>query len=214
VVTAVFPRTGGVYYPSYDDDYDDNDNSNLHPSSTPKPSSTPEASTPPSTQPENTDPFVDVTEADWFYADVQYVFENGLMVGVSESRFAPQTPVTRAMFITTLARFAGVDTSGGETWYAQAVEWAVAQGISDGSSLDTDITREQLITMLWRLAGSPAVSGTLSFADADGVSDYAQTALLWAVEQGIINGYEDGTLRPKAPATRAVVAAIVRRFAA
>jgi hypothetical protein len=145
---------------------------------------------------------------------VSYVYYEDLMVGVSEDRFAPQSYVTRAMFITTLARFAGVDTSGGETWYSQAVEWAGSAGISDGSSPDANITREQLVTMLWRFAGGEAVvSDTLRFADADGVSGYAQTAISWAVQQGILNGYEDGTIRPKAFATRAVVAAIMRRFA-
>jgi hypothetical protein len=92
------------------------------------------------------------------------------------------------------------------------MNWAVEQGITDGTDPDVGITREQLVTMLYRYVGSPAVSGSLSdYSDADSVSSYAADAMAWAVENGILNGI-NGSLAPQATATRAQVAAIFQRL--
>lgn len=124
--------------------------------------------------------------------------------------FSPDAAMTRGMLMTVLARFAGADTTGGETWYAKSVEWAVENGISDGSNPNGDITREQLVVMFWRYYGSPTAAGTLTgFTDAGQVSGYAQEAILWAVENGVVNGFGDGRIDPKGQATRAQVAQIL-----
>lgn len=97
--------------------------------------------------------FGDVTASDWYYEAVEYVCAKGLMDGVAEGSFAPNGTLTRAMVWTILARASGVDTDGGASWYAKAQEWAAAKGISDGENPDAAITREEFVTMLWRLAG-------------------------------------------------------------
>ena len=121
--------------------------------------------------------------------------------------------MTRAMLMTVLARFDGHDTSGGAIWYEKGMEWAKANGVSDGSDPNGSITREQLAAMLWRYAGSPAVGGSLTgFSDAGSVSSYATDAMRWAVSTGIIGGMGSGTLAPQGNATRAQVATILMRF--
>lgn len=120
--------------------------------------------------------------------------------------------MTRAMVMTVLARFDGVDTSGGTVWYEKGMEWSKAAGVSNGADPDRPVTREQLVTMLYRYVGAPGVSGTLDgFPDAGQVSDYAKTAMRWAVETGLIQG-ANGLLNPQGNATRAEVAAILSRF--
>ena len=123
--------------------------------------------------------------------------------------------MTRAMLMTVLARTDGQDTAApeGGQWYDAGTKWAVEQGISDGTNPDGSITREQLATMLWRYAGSPATNGTLDgFTDADKTGNYATDALRWAVEQGIITGKGGGVLDPQGPATRAEVSAMLMRY--
>ena len=105
-------------------------------------------------------PFYDVARGAWYYNAVAYVYNKGLMDGVDTHEFAPEATLTRAMVWTILARMEGVDTTGGATWYAKAQEWATAKGISDGENPNAAITREQFVTMLYRLAGEPAVSGS------------------------------------------------------
>ncbi len=116
--------------------------------------------------------------------------------------------------MTVLARFDGQNTTGGSVWYEKGMEWAKENGVSDGTDPDGSITREQLATMLWRYAGSPAAeAGFLSrFADAASVSGYAADAMRWAVSTGLIGGMGDGTLAPRGNATRAQVATILMRF--
>ncbi|MDR2501836.1 MAG: DUF4430 domain-containing protein [Oscillospiraceae bacterium] len=158
-------------------------------------------------------PYIDVPGESWFYDAVQYVTENGIMAGVGGNKFEPQARLTRAMAWTILARNAGEDTSGGLNWYARAMEWAMAQGISDGANPGADITREQLIVMLWRCAGSPAAAGTLgAYSDAGSVSDWARDAMAWAVSERIVNGVTETTLVPKREVTRAETAVMLRRF--
>ena len=157
-------------------------------------------------------PFNDVTARDWYYSAVRYVYEKGLMDGVDVGVFAPDDTLTRAMVWTIIARAEGVDTTGGATWYAKAQEYVTAKGISDGENPNAPITREQLVTMLYRLAGEPAVSGTITAPDAASVSTWAADAMTWAMSTGIIEGDENGAVTPTATATRAQAAAIFMRF--
>ena len=157
--------------------------------------------------------FDDVTSNAWYKTAVDYVVGKGLMTGTAEKIFSPEAPMTRAMLMTVLARYAGEDTSGGTTWYEKGMAWAKANGISDGSNPTGNITREQLVTMLYRYAGSPATSGDLTrFADANAISAYARQAMQWAVEKGILTGTTPTTLTPQGQATRAQVATILMRF--
>ena len=156
--------------------------------------------------------YSDVKTGDWFNAAVKYVSAKGLMSGTSADKFAPSATTTRAMLMTVLARYAGEDTTGGATWYEKSMEWAQAKGVSDGTNPNANITREQLVTMMYRYAGSPKADGKLdSFSDAASVSTYAASAMQWAVANGIVNG-SNGKLNPQDNATRAEVAAILRRF--
>lgn len=159
--------------------------------------------------------FSDVTGSDWFSDDVAYVVEKGLMNGTSETAFSPNATTTRGMLMTILARLAGEDTSASEPWYQAGMVWAKENGISDGTAPDGAITREQLATMLWRYAGSPAPEGGLDgFSDGSQASDYAADALAWAVETGLMNGMDADTLAPQGTATRAQMAAMLHRFCA
>ena len=157
-------------------------------------------------------PFHDVTARDWFYDAVKYVYEKGLMDGVDAGVFAPNDTLTRAMVWTIIARAEGVDTTGGATWYAKAQEYVTAKGISDGENPNAPITRQELVTMLYRLAGEPAVSGTITAPDASSVSSWAQSAMTWAMNIGLVEGDENGAVTPTATATRAQAAALIMRY--
>ena len=171
--------------------------------------------------------FVDVPAGAWYEEAVNYVFENGLMVGTSLSTFSPNSNASRAMIATVLYRLAGepaapktlsfADVAAGE-YYTDAVAWAAAnevvKGYDDVSFGPNDpVTREQLAVMIWRYAGEEQAAADLSvFVDADSVSDWAVAAMAWAVENGIIKGDDLGQLNPAANATRAEIAAILMRF--
>ena len=156
--------------------------------------------------------FSDVEKSDWFADAVAYVTDKGLMNGTGSDTFSPNASTTRGMLMTVLARYAGEDTTSGATWYEKGMNWAKANGVSDGTNPEVNITREQLVTMLYRYAGSPKANGSLdSFSDAASVSSYAVTAMQWAVANGIVNG-SNGKLNPQNNATRAEVAAILMRF--
>ena len=177
-------------------------------------------------------PFTDVKTGDWFYEAVQYVYDKGMMTGVSADRFAPASTTTRGMIVTILYRLENEPAvSGGSAftdvesgaWYADAVAWAAANDIVNGTSATTfapnsPITREQMATMLYRFAqykGMDAVTlqeNLTGYPDGDQVSDYAIPAMNWAVGQGLIAGMENGTLVPQGSATRAQVATILMRF--
>ena len=176
-------------------------------------------------------PFADVSGSDWFYNDVRYVYEKGLMDGTGADRFSPNAPLTRAMIVTILYRMAGSPSVSGSSdftdvaagkWFAKAVAWAAANGIVNGygSGLfgpNDPVTREQLAAILYRYAvygGMTAVTleeNLGSFADTAQLSAYAIQAMNWAVGQGLING-SGSNLVPKAQATRAQVAAIIHRY--
>ena len=133
--------------------------------------------------------------------------------GTGETTFSPDSPMTRAMLMTVLARFDGQDTEGGEIWYEKGMAWAQDKGVSDGTNPAAPSTREQVVTMLYRYAGSPAAEGEIDrFSDADRVSPYAADAMCWAVGTGIIEGMGDNTLAPQDGATRAQIATMLQRF--
>ena len=157
-------------------------------------------------------PFTDVSVNAWYYEAVKYVYENGIMNGMDRYSFQPNGTLTRAMVWTMLARLDGVDTEGGNSWYAKAQEWATANSVSDGENPTGEVTREQLITMLWRYAGSPTYTADLSgYVDTADISSWAEQAMCWAVATGVIEGDENSALTPKASTTRAQAAAMLMR---
>lgn len=160
--------------------------------------------------------FTDVDTDSWYADAIRFAYENGLMNGIGEGQFAPNGAVSRAMVWTTLARQAGVDTEGGETWWAIAREWAMENGISDGTFADNDVTREQLVTMLYRYAKYKGfdVSKTTSlstYSDNTKVSAWALDAMGWATAIGMINGIGN-ELRPQSTASRAQLATVLQRY--
>lgn len=175
--------------------------------------------------------FNDVPETMWFYSDVMFASGNGLINGVSNTNFAPDTAMNRAMFVTVLGRIAGIIADHtaesrfsdvvSDGWSVGYIAWAADNGIVNGNSDGTfgqykNITREQIVAILYRYAelSGYAPSGTVgltAFSDAGSVSSYAATAMQWAVEKGIING-SDGRLDPNGIATRAQAATILVRF--
>ena len=170
--------------------------------------------------------YSDVAETAWYYDAVKYVTENGLMNGVGNDRFAPNSNLTRAMFAQILYNKEGKPAAGASTfsdvaagqWYTDAISWAAANGVVNGIGNNmfgpnNNITREQLAVMLYRYAGSPAVSGSVTgFNDASQISSYATTAMAWATTNGVMNGKGDGRLDPKGLATRAEVAQMMQNY--
>ena len=164
-------------------------------------------------------PFYDVPTSAWYYTAVKYVYENKLMDGVDTYVFAPNDTLTRAMVWTIIARMSGVDTTGGNSWYAKAQEWAITNGISDGENPTAAITRQELVTMLYRYAQIKGYdvsvgedTNILSYVDATSISEYAMSAFQWACGSGLTEGDENGALTPLATATRAQAAAMIMRF--
>ena len=181
-----------------------------------------------------TNPFTDVNEGDWFYNDVMFVYQNGLMAGTSDTTFSPNAPITRAQAAVIFYRMAGspevtgdsaftdVENGPGTAWYYNAVLWAqqngIVSGYGDGTFRPgTNITREQLAVIFYNYAKHKgydvsATNDLSGFTDAGDVSDWALPAMRWAVGSGIMGGYGDGILGPQGTATRAQVAAMLRRF--
>lgn len=156
-------------------------------------------------------PFADVSAGAWYFDAVSYVYANGLMEGVSDTAFEPGGGMTRAMVWAILARVDGVSVTG-SNWAETARSWAMAEGVSDGENASAPVTREQLVTMLWRFAGEPAVDFLFTAKDADAVSGWAYEAMRWAAAEGIIEGDENGMISPADGATRAQCAAILMRY--
>ena len=148
----------------------------------------------------------------WAKDAVEFASSRELFNGVCNDAFGPDLSMTRGMVSTVLARLAGADTAGGETWYAKGTVWAVENGISDGTAPEQPVTREQLAAMLYRYAGSPAVSGELGFDDADSISAWARDAVRWCVDNGILNGVGGNRMTPQDLARRGQVAAMLMRF--
>ena len=164
-------------------------------------------------------PFYDVPTSAWYYTAVKYVYENKLMDGVDTYEFAPNATLTRAMVWTIIARMSGVDTTGGNSWYAKAQEWVITNGISDGENPTAAITRQELVTMLYRYAQIKGYdvsvgenTNILSYVDATSISEYAVAAFQWSCGSGLTEGDENGALTPLATATRAQAAAMIMRF--
>ena len=157
-------------------------------------------------------PFDDVRSNQWFYDAVYYVWANDLMEGVDYDEFNPNGTMTRAMFWAVLGRIDG-ETITGSDWADEARDWAMSEGVSDGTNPNGLVTREQMVTMLWRYAGERDGSGNLSrYTDGDKVAQYATEAMRWALGNGIIEGTTATTLEPQATATRAQCAAIFMRY--
>ena len=148
----------------------------------------------------------------WAKDAVEFASSRELFNGVGNDAFGPDRSMTRGMVSTVLARLAGADTAGGETWYAKGTAWAVENGISDGTAPEQPVTREQLAAMLYRYAGSPAVSGELSFDDTTVISIWAYDAVRWCVDNGILNGVGGNRMAPQDLAQRGQVAAMLMRF--
>lgn len=175
-------------------------------------------------------PFVDVSKTDWFYNDVKYVWQHDIMNGVSNTKFAPETSMTRAMFVTVLYRLEGSpDVTGMATppftdigaknfdWAYNAIVWAYNTGVTKGTSATTfapgvAISRQEIVTMLYRYAGSPAVSGSPIFGDSSVISSWARDAVQWAKSLGIVNGYPNGNFGPVNATTRGQMAAMIHRY--
>ena len=180
-------------------------------------------------EPAPAEPFPDVDENDWFYDAVVYAYQNELMNGVGDNRFAPNSATTRGMLVTILYRLEGEPAVTGEadfddvgdTWYTDAVIWAAANDIVNGIGdnqfgPENTLTREQLVTMLYRYAQNKGYDVTASadlsgYPDAGKVQTYAQEAMSWAVAEGIVEGM-DGNLNPAGNATRVQIATILMRF--
>ena len=176
-------------------------------------------------------PFTDVSEKDWFYSDVMFVYENGLMLGTSKTLFSPHGTATRGMMATILWRMEGSPAPKGKNsftdveagkWYADAITWTAENGIfagygKDKFGPDDPITREQLAAIFYRYADYKGydltVKGNLDkFKDADKITDYAKTAMQWAVGSGLVKGKSGNLLDPQGTATRAEIAAMLHRF--
>ena len=176
-------------------------------------------------------PFTDVSEKDWFYGDVMFVYENGLMLGTSKTLFSPHGTATRSMMATILWRMEGSPAPKGKNsftdveagkWYADAITWTAENGIfagygKDKFGPDDPITREQLAAIFYRYADYKGydltVKGNLDkFKDADKITDYAKTAMQWAVGSGLVKGKSGNLLDPQGTATRAEIAAMLHRL--
>lgn len=173
-------------------------------------------------------PFVDVPADAWYYDELYYAWFNGLIKGTTETTFDPAATTTRAQLVTVLYRMAGSPNVSGLTepftdvsdthWARDAIIWAYESAFIKGYNATTfgpedGLTRAQLVTILHRYAGSPAASGDLGvFSDSADIASSYRNAVRWAVANGVVNGYNDGTFRPDTVITRAQLAAILARF--
>ena len=185
------------------------------------------------TTPEWKNPFTDVKEDDWYYKDVEYAVDNGFMRGTSNTTFAPDGIITRAMMVTVLYRAEGEPEIKGTTtfedvdtgaYYANAVVWAQQNGIIKGYSEtefapDQNITREQIAAIMHRYAQYKGYdvrvgenTNILSYNDFGIISEYAIASMQYAVGSGSMTGKSESTLNPLDNATRAEIAAILHRF--
>ena len=152
------------------------------------------------------------TRGHWAGSAINFVSARELFSGKTSSTFAPDASMSRAMLMTVLARLDGVDTAGASA-YEKGMTWAVARGISDGRNPDSQVNREQFVVMLHRYAGSPAATDReLHFSDTEKIGAYAQEAVRWAMENGILSGYGDGSLLLNGKTTRAQAAAMLERY--
>ena len=170
--------------------------------------------------------FTDVAEDAWYHDVVQWATSVGAMTGYGDGTFGPADPLSRAHLATVLWRMAGEPESSGallpdcdaDAFYAGAAAWALETGLFTGYEDGTfgpadNINREQVATVMWRAAGSPEVEADLSaYPDADDVSEFAQSAMNWAVASGVISGQGNGVLDPQGVCARADFAMILMRM--
>ena len=172
-------------------------------------------------------PFTDVPKTAWCRGDVEYVWQHGIMKGISATKFGPDTKMTRAMFVTVLYRMEGSPsvegmqipafTDIGAKWCYDAIIWAYNAGVTLGKTATTfapndSITRAEIVTMVYRYSGSPTVSGVPNFTDAASVGAWARDAIIWATSVGVVNGYTDGSFGPNKTALRSEMAAMLHRY--
>ena len=158
---------------------------------------------------DNSKDFVDVKDH-WAKDAIDFVSARELVNGIDAAHYAPDAATTRAQLWTILGRQNDADLTGGANWYEKAQAWSVANGISDGTNPNGTITRAQMVTMLWRTAGSAAAESKTGFTDVSVDSYYAQ-AVAWAVENGITTGVGGGRFDPNATCTRAQIATFLAR---
>ena len=158
---------------------------------------------------DNSKGFVDVKDH-WAKDAIDFVSARELVNGIDAAHYAPDAATTRAQLWTILGRQNDADLTGGANWYEKAQAWSVANGISDGTNPNGTITRAQMVTMLWRTAGSAAAESKTGFTDVSVDSYYAQ-AVAWAVENGITTGVGGGRFDPNATCTRAQIATFLAR---
>lgn len=164
--------------------------------------------------------FTDVPEGHWAFESVEYAVDKGYFSGTSEDTFSPDTTMTRAMLWTVLARMDDYTGTAGpdDPWYQNGRDWAMANGISDGTNPDGNITREQFATMLYNFAkhtgkNTDKSSSVLNqYSDRGDIASYAVDAMAWAVTQGIISGTSSTTITPAGLATRSQAAVMLMRF--
>lgn len=176
--------------------------------------------------------YEDINSDDWFYDSVEYVVARGLFNGVSDNEFSPQTNLTRGMLVTVLYRMSQAEETEKSTfydvdenmYYSIPIAWAtkneIVNGVGDNKfNPDANITRQDLVTILYRFASSQGVDTTLSedvtieyFTDAEEVSEYALEAMKWAINESIINGRTEELIAPKETATRAEAATLIQRI--
>lgn len=155
--------------------------------------------------------FADVPN-DYALADsIDFVSARGLFEGNTESTFNPHANTTVAQTMTVLARLSGENFYGADATQ-KGVDWATEMGLADGTDVSKAITREQMVVMMWKLAGMPASGQVLTSSDVNEIAADALTAMQWAVEMGILKGNPDGTLNPNGNASRAHVAAFTERY--
>ena len=172
-------------------------------------------------------PFTDVPKTAWCRSDVEYVWQHGIMKGISATKFGPDTKMTRAMFVTVLYRMEGSPsvegmqipafTDIGAKWCYDAIIWAYNAGVTLGKTATTfapndSITRAEIVTMVYRYSVSPTVSGVPNFTDATSVGAWARDAIIWATSVGVVNGYTDGSFGPNKTALRSEMAAMLHRY--
>ena len=170
--------------------------------------------------------FTDVTTSNWYYDSVMKAYEKGIVKGMTDTTFSPTTTANRGQVVTMVYRMEGEPATASTAsftdltadYYKDAIAWAAANNVVNGYpdnrfAPGDSITREDLVTILYRLAGSPSTSKTLDgYTDASSVHSYARTAMAWAVEKGVVTGYTDNTIRPTNSATRAEVCTILMRY--
>lgn len=170
--------------------------------------------------------FSDVAADAWYAGAVKYVRENGLMTGTSDTSFSPNANISRAMLATILYRMAGSPTEleiasysdvADRAYYTDAVNWAAAEGIMAGYGNgrfgpNDPVTREQIVTILWRYTGSPSSEAGQDFADKNTISSYAVDAVNWARASGIVNGKDGNRFDPQGNLSRAEAAVILKNY--